>query len=124
MLRDRTAEASVFACKENARRKAVLEDRLMNQKQDNATIERHLYHIINSAGLNEQKAAMLLSNFEKFVEENAKEVERLVLAIARAKKNYGEALEAKKVELNKLGVSGEDILTLDVLADKQYVCSL
>ena len=94
----------------------MLEHELMNQKQDNSTIERHLHHIINSAGLGEEKANILLSNFEEFIEQNDKEVERLELAIARAKKKYNDALELKKQELIKLGVP-RDLSPLNELSE-------
>jgi hypothetical protein len=117
MLRDRTNDATTEACKENNQKKASLEDKMMHQKQDNLTIERHLIHLINSAGLNEQKSNMLLSNLEEFIEDNDKETERLKLDIAHATKKYHDALEVKQQDLRKLGVPEEQVQALDVLLD-------
>lgn len=117
LLRDRTKEATMLACKDNVQKKALLEQKLLSQKQDNSTIERHLRHIVASAGLDERKAKALLSNLEEFVEDNEKEVEKLELAIAHAKKKYDEDLKSKQNELRLLGFTDVEILSLDVRND-------
>ena len=85
MLRDGNHEATTIACKENAQKKVILENILMHQKEENLLMERHLHHIIHSAGLEEETSNLLRSNLETFLEENETEVERLELAIACTK---------------------------------------
>lgn len=115
MLRDRTNEATTAACKVNANKKSILEHQMMNQKQNNSIMERHLRHIIHSAGLDEDKASMLLRNIDEFIQENEKELERLELAIAGAKKKYDRTLETRREELRRLGVAEAELLKLDAL---------
>lgn len=115
MLRDRTNEATTVACKQNIHKKAILEHQMMGQKQNNSIMERHLRHIIHSAGLDEDKASMLLRNIDEFIQENEEEVERLELAIAGAKKRYDKALQSRREELRRLGISEAELQTLDVL---------
>ena len=121
MLRDNTNLVATEACKSNAAKKTMLESQMQNQKQNNTTIERHLHHIINSAGLDERKSNILLNNLEQVIEDNSKDTERLRLAIANAKKSYRDTLESKQEGLRRLGVPEKEVLLIDVLLENVIV---
>lgn len=116
ILRNRTDAAIAAARTENDQKKAILEYNMNIQKRDNSILQRHLQHTINSAGLSEDKANILLKNLEKFIECNDTEAEKLELAIARAKKKYHQALETRQQDLRALGIPEEEVQSLDILS--------
>lgn len=119
MLRDRTSEVAIEACKENIEKRTLLENKIHSQKESNSTIERHLHHIINSAGIDERQSNLLLANLEEIIEDNDKLTERLTLEIATAKESYHRALEARQEELRKMHVPNEEVQSIDVLSERK-----
>jgi hypothetical protein len=123
MLRDNTSEVTIDACKENIEKRTMLENKIHSQKESNSTIERHLHHIINSAGLDERQSKLLLANLEEIIEDNDKLTERLTLEIATAMKSYHRALESRQEELRKRHVPNEEVQSIDVLSESKMATS-
>eukprot|EP00804_Cyclotella_cryptica_P029476 CCRYP_011280-RA/>CCRYP_011280-RA protein AED:0.34 eAED:0.34 QI:3004/1/1/1/1/0.66/3/96/254 len=119
MLRARTSEVAIEACKENIEKRSMLENKIHTQKEAHTTIEQHLHHIINSAGLDERQSNLLLSNLEEFIADNDKITEKLTLEIATAMKSYHKALECRQEELRKMHVPNEEVISIDILSRDQ-----
>ncbi len=85
-LRYSISDAPLEASKTNSEQKEILNEKLSEQCKRNTILERHLQHILYSSGLEDNRSNMLSASMCEYFHENSKEVEKLTLAVANAKK--------------------------------------
>ena len=88
----------------NAAKTEVLKDKVTRQQEKNAIINQHRSHVVSSAGISGEASKDLSGNMSDFITERNKEIEKLTIKIAKAKRRYND-------DVNKLQNSGRDIDT-------------
>lgn len=116
-LRDSISVAALEASKENIRKKEILNEKLSKQQERNVIVERHLQHILHSSGLKKNRSNVLTANINEYLHENDKEVEKLKLAIANAKRLFDSDVILFMKKMSQRGVPEnkiESIISVDI----------
>ena len=119
-LQSGVEDAKSAVVEQDLQTKAVLQQKLENQQDRNATVEAHLMHISASAGLKIDKTQILKDNMEDTLIQTNLDIDKLRIRIANATRKYNDA----RRELQNRGISSDELDSLKVgreVVDKENI---